>query len=466
LGFEFGRYWVLLLFFLLFLLIGGQIKSKFYRSLFSFASALFLLLQSASLYFSNSFINYQFLVHFNLEDIQGMIGLFLMQIVVANFFFFFLFFLIKNSDKLIKKVFGTLLKNKLTSYALALVCLIGIGCNRHFIDETKSFLYLILPIEKTEFQSLIYQNGFESYVSPENVKSKAGKNIIILSLESLERSFLGGKFSQLTPNLQRLKKKWNYIDLEQNYGSEWTSGALYTCLTGFPAYFGTGGNSIFQEVNQSRVTSITHALKKSGYELIFMNGNADYSGTSDMLKTLEFDRFVDLNSVDKNQYPLSHYGLRDKDLFELAKKEVHQLTEKSEPYTLFISTTDTHNPRGYYDERMEEFIDLDVTQLEFMIAAVDHMVGDFVSYLESNNLLENTTIFIMPDHLKMGDPSMFHEEKERGLYVISNSDLKTSTTDPSNNLYQIDLPNIILNSSDVDHNVKFLSEFISRFILF
>ena len=108
-------------------------------------------------------------------------------------------------------------------------------------------------------------------------------------------------------------------------------------------------------------------------------------------------------------------------MFELAKIEVLNKIEKKTPFGIFISTTDTHFPDGIYDKRMENHLESKNSNLEFMVASVDFMVGKFIKFLENENVLENTIIFIFPDHLKMGDPNIFNEKKERSLYLISNA---------------------------------------------
>ncbi len=298
------------------------------------------------------------------------------------------------------------------------------------------------------------------YISPEQIACKKGKNLIVISLESIEKAFLGNKFSSLTPNLQNLKNNWSYYDLEQNNGSGWTSGSLYTYLTGFPSYFGISANSIFKTAYYSEISSISHVLRKAGYKTTYINGNTDFSGIKEMLNTFQFDKIIDFKNVKSNGYE-SKYGLRDKDLFELAKKEVENQLSTNEPFALFLSTTDTHHPNGIYDDRMESFISNKNSDLEFMVAAVDYMVGDFISFLNKKNILENTIIYIFPDHLMMGDPSMFKDTGDRGLYLITNANKDKTSIDTLETLYQIDLPKIILNGAEIEHNLKFLTDYIS-----
>lgn len=210
--------------------------------------------------------------------------------------------------------------------------------------------------------------------------------------------------------------------MQQSSGSEWTSGSLYTSLTGLPAYFGVHGNSIFQKAYHTNILGITHIFEKAGYDMSYItSSNAEFSGTEDLLYTFKVNKIIDQSLLGKQ--------FRDKDLFEKAKTPIKDYQNKKESFALFLSTFDTHFPDGIYDKRMEKYISPKSNNEEFMIAAVDYMVGNFINYLEKEDLLSNTVVYIFPDHLKMGSSTNFKNKKERSLYIISNAlneDLNTS----------------------------------------
>ncbi|MCF4102112.1 sulfatase-like hydrolase/transferase [Gillisia sp. M10.2A] len=329
----------------------------------------------------------------------------------------------------------------------------------NFVTDSLTLSSVFNQPNNVNFKEILRENGMSSYISPSQIKASPGKNIIVISLESLERGYLENKYSSLTPNLNKLKKEWNYSEMKQNLGSNWTSGSIYTSLTGFPAFFGVERNSVFQKAYYSQISSISHALKKADYNTVYMNGNADYAGLKEMLFTLQFDEIIDKGNVEKNGFE-SQYGLRDKDLVEQAKSKVKELAKINKPFALFISTTDTHFPNGIYDARMEKFISKKNSDIEFTVASIDYLMGDFIEFLKSEDLLTNTVVYIYPDHLKMGDPNMFKDSGERSLFIISNSNNELINQNKSTPIYQIDLPKIILQGAGVDNNLKFLTDFI------
>ncbi len=456
-----------ILFTLLFLIGSSLIKKRLLRFCFSVIAALYVIFQLISLFFTQTFIGYRFYVHLNLRDVVGLISLYIWQIIFAAILFILLFLLFYRSKSTIDrnlKLFllksrinlGRLVLIKLT---LLLIFITLISYTSNFVKDSLTLVSVFDQPIQGNFHDILEENGMSNYISPSQIEASAGKNIIVISLESLERGYLEGEYSSLTPNLNKLKNDWNYIKMNQNSGSNWTSGSIYTSLTGFPAFFGIERNNVFQKAYHSQISSVSHALKKADYRTVYMTGNADYAGLKEMLYTLRFDEIIDKGNVKKTGFE-SQYGLRDKDLIDQAKLEVKKLSKHNKPFALFISTTDTHFPDGIYDARMEKFISKKNSDLEFMVASLDYLVGDFIKFLKTENLIANTVIYIYPDHLKMGDPTMFKNSGERSLYIISNSDNAFLNLGRSDSIYQIDLPKIILKGADVKNNLKFLTDFI------
>ena len=456
-----GRKDVLLFvaFIVLFFFISSFIKGNKRRLLFSILSSLFVCLQAFSLYFTQSFIGYQFYIHFNLRGVTGMYSLFVVQITILSISFIVILLANYYSYKLIKRLRKErFIKNFRIGSIISILLIIVLQGN--FINDSRTlFTIFFSSNNSSEFEEVLSKYNMTDYVMPSQIKSTAGKNIIVISLESLEKGFLSEKYADLTPNLNKLKENWNYYDIHPNIGSGWTSGSLYTYLTGFPAFFEINSNNIFQAVYNSKISSISHVLERANYQTIYMNGNTDHSGVKNMLNSLNFDKVIDAKNAKKHG-ELSVYGLRDKDLFELAKDEIDDQKKSDKPFALFISTTDTHNPEGIYDSRMESVISKKNSDLEFMAASVDYMIEDFITHLKKNNLLENTAVFIFPDHLKMGNPKMFKNTGNRGLYLITNT--KKSSLEMPEKLYQIDLPKMILNGGEIKHNLKFFTDYISE----
>ena len=395
-----------------------------------------------------------------------MVDLYIVQLLLLPLIFVLLTYCFYSSEKIrasLHKVeskisfpnyFPTSKKLKsLGMFAFISISIIIMSLSAGLIDTSLEFISMLnLNAENKAFKEVLQEVGMGDYTFPQDLEVEKGKNVIVISLESLERGYLSNKMAHLTPTLRALKNEWTYYDMKQNMGSGWTSGSLYTSLTGFPAFFGKDGNAIFQTAYHSNITAISHVFKQAGYEMTYLTSDARFSGMQEILHTMQIKNIIDKTLLKQNS--------KDKDLFERAKEEVQTYTKKEEPFLLYISTLDTHFPNGKYDKRMEEFIALQKTDLEFMVAAVDYMVGDFIDFLKSKDLLENTVIYIIPDHLKMGSPDIFDDTGERSLYVLSNAVDSMFEISEEETLYQLDLPKIILDGAGIKHNAHFLAEYI------
>lgn len=436
----------------------APIASMTVRWLISFLFSLFIVLQISSFYIGGSLIDYKFYVHFNIRDMMAMKDFFLIQIALLvlalPIFAFLIFWLAK---KVVNLVFYS---KKIYRYGIIITSTVIMsfqdGAFANIVDISK-----ILTAEDLNFEKGLMDLGMKDYVSLDNIKAEKGKNIIIISLESFEKGFLNDTKAHLTPNMRALAKKWNYLDMKQTPGSNWTVGSLYTYLTGIPAFFKGDGNNYFQKSHSSQIVSIGNVLNKAGYNMTYLTGDALFSGTEDLLNTFQISDVVDARALKAKYDTYPSIGVHDKDLFEEAQIQALSKMETDKPFALFVSTISTHNPDGVYDKRMEGIVKQQGTQLDFMVSAVDNMVGNFMNFLETKGILSNTVVYIFPDHLMMGDASRFNNTGERGLYLMTNAAKDDLNIDTSKMVCQIDLPKIILNGANIKNNAKFLADYIS-----
>lgn len=465
-----GKFLILNLFFLIisFFCIASFIKHKIIRFIAAVVFSLITVLQICSLYILRSFIDYSFIIHFNTRDVIAMMGLFKAHLIACALVFLGFFIIYFNAALIITKTLTWLHKrivftkqllntSNLKYFKIAAILLaVYVMCLNNGVLQKSYALFKTLKVENKSFKEQLNALNMNNYVFPKNLEvSSAGKNIIVISLESYEKGYLSEKHAALTPFLRSLKENpsWQYYDMNQNEGSKWTSGSLYTYLTGFPAYFGTMHNNIFQSSYHSNITGLGHILQKSGYKTTYIGDDAQVSGTQDMLYTLKIDNIIDKSILgDLTQ---------DKDLFDVAKKTALDNSKTNTPFSLFISTLSTHFPSGIYDKRMEPFISPKASDIEFMAAATDYMLKDFINYLKEIGVYKNTIIYIFPDHLKMGEDTLFDGTGERGLFILTNAKKTVVDTTNLKNLYQIDLPNIILKGAEIKTNATFLSDYIS-----
>ena len=127
-------------------------------------------------------------------------------------------------------------------------------------------------------------------------------------------------------------------------------------MTGIPSFFPFEPNKIFEGVVESKIINLGYLLKKVGYENIsYFIGNADFSGTRDLLNI--FDIEVNDYNQSTGNYSITpnNFGYHDKDLFFEIKNRIKKSKSQDESFAIFASTINTHL-NGIKDERMSQFI--------------------------------------------------------------------------------------------------------------
>lgn len=302
----------------------------------------------------------------------------------------------------------------------------------------------------------------QGYTKKEDLTASfGGKNIIVISLESFERAFLRDVNKHISPNLRALKQNWQYYDMVPHNGSGWTAGSLYTIFTGFPCYLTGDGNSFFQNSKECKIVTVGDVLKKCGYSTYHLSNSVDFAGTRDLLKIFKIDHILDGTFDGKYQQSDTPWkGASDRDIFHEAKNIIAK-SESGKPFFMFISTIATHHPNGFVDETMLEHVAKQKTTMETAALSTDWLVGDFISFLKNKSLLENTVIYIMPDHMMHRNMDIISRAKEgRSLWLMTNADKNSLNADKSS-FYQIDIAKTILSGAQITHNAKFLTDFIT-----
>ena len=264
---------ILWLIFLLF--IASKIKKKNRRILFSVVASFFSTLEIVAVYMTERFIDYRFYNHMNLNAIEGHGFQFISQFIAFVGLFIFLsvaFYFIS------KKMNDSILRHNKFFLPSILVLFVLLSLPNGIFSETYK-IYEILDAEEKSFNQALTDVGIspEKYITPDRLTAEKGKNIIVISIESLEQGFLGKAFDNITPNLTRLSTEWTfYNEMPSSPGGSWTSGSLYNHQVGMPAFFKGQGNDFFQGSTNAKLTGLGHILNKAGYNSKYIVGNAEF----------------------------------------------------------------------------------------------------------------------------------------------------------------------------------------------
>lgn len=453
------------LLFVLSIIILSYISTRVILRICALILASFISVELFSIYIGGSLIDYKFYTQANWNDVWAGKDQFMLQGALAILVLIAMYFvLLKLAEKLRVYQFRN---KKIASILLFFSCSFVLTLPSNSAFGKLYDIYKIQAAEDLGFDEALLNLGIppSEYVKPQDLKSSAGKNIIIISMESIERGFLDSKFEKATPNLQRYSKELTFFnDMPQGPYSGWTSASLYTLLTGVPAMLKGNGNETLSAISNVKITGLGNVLNKAGYNATFLIGEADYAGTRDLVSTYK------ANVIDRgdlgNKYDKAPWGLYDYDLFAEAKNIISKTTEDNEPFALFLSTISTHPPHGVVDKRMKGKLPQGLSDHEFSIATLDYLIDDLIQYLKHNKLYENTAIYLFPDHLLMGlgsDKSIFDRlGSDRKLFLLTNIAKSKFSKSVSETIYQIDLPKLIIEGAEIKTNAIFLTDFIKN----
>ena len=453
----------ILLFFVVFI---SFCKNNIARILLIAFSGIYVSLEILSLLLTKNFIAYRFYFHIGIDSLEKYGSQFLYYIFAFMFSSLIICFLLYALVKFLDRFSLRLHVKFIVIVGTAIVL-----CSPNGLLTEKFSAFKILTAEKKTLKAALTDLGVPpgEYVFPEELDAQPGKNIIVISVESLELGFLKTPFEKITPNLRGIAEDWTFFEnMPEGPGGSWTAGALYKQQVGIPAYFDVNddrhnGNDLFQKTDHFQLTSLGLILKEAGYESLYLIGHKEFAGTEDLLSSFQIPVVSEKNSLRK--YRTSPNGFYDHDLFAEAKARIEQLLGKDEasPFAVFMSTADTHFPNGTYDRRMRKHVSTSSeSRMEFSVATVDYLIRDFMTYLRDKGLLENTAVFIFPDHLMMGSGKVVEtlSRNNRQLYLITNASEEKLGKKESEKIYQVDIPRIILDGSGVKTNATFLVDFI------
>lgn len=319
--------------------------------------------------------------------------------------------------------------------AAAIACLLSLALLVHAAFNVELVEYVIHSNQQSE----LYQ---DEYRDPKEVNitfPEEKRNLIYIFLESMETSYLsedlgGGLPYNLIPELTALAQ--NNVNFSHNTsvggfkqvtGASWTIGAMTAHTGGVPLKVPDGiadwQNGYGQDGEfLDGLTTLTSILQEQGYYQSLMVGSVvSFGGRDTFYENHGVDAIYDLVTARRDgivpwNYWNDFWGLEDLYLYEYAKQELTEISQKDQPFAFTMLTVDTHHIGGFtcqlcgsnYEESYEN-----------AIACASKQVHDFVQWLTEQDFYENTTIVITGDHCSM-DKGYFNRnidgDYERHVY--------------------------------------------------
>lgn len=277
-----------------------------------------------------------------------------------------------------------------------------------------------------------------SYMKPTLTPSDSPSNVVVLYLESLERTYLDdAEFPGLTPNLSRWEKKsTHFTDIRQVVGSGWTIGGMVASQCGIPLMTPGHGNAM-QAMPEflPLANCLGDQLSTQGYQLDFMGGaDLSFAGKGKFYHTHQFNRVDGRDELisQLDDPPTSAWGLYDDDMLRLFTLRLEERSGRDLPFGLLGLTLDTHHPEGHMPPACDgvEYADGNNPMLN-AVHCSDRLVGEFLEAFAQSEAAEDTVLLVMSDHLAMRNTAWKQLEKQprRDLVMMFAPGMEPQTID-------------------------------------
>ena len=298
-------------------------------------------------------------------------------------------------------------------------------------------------------------------VKPNNLRVEVPqrpKNLILIYLESLERSYL--KLPGLVPNLKRyLREGFEFTNFQQEKGVSWTIGGMIGSQCGIPLipFHGRKNHAVKKNSVYENITCLGDILGKAGYHQVYMGGaRKEFSGKNKYYKAHGYNKILGLNELkgfNKDKRYLNNFGLYDDSLFKFVGTEFKKI-KKKEPFNLTFLTLDTHGDMGYKSKNCPRYAKINNTMLD-AVHCSDFLLGKFIEDIRKDKeLFENTLIFVMSDHLARRNVAESYYPKKRKLLAFA---LNSGLVGKNNNLItHFDIPRVLLKFLGIKSTNSFL----------
>ena len=273
-------------------------------------------------------------------------------------------------------------------------------------------LSVVLPgiVMSTPFKALfqqpvdseLYKNHYISSDIEQINYANNAKNLIVILLESMETNFI-----DYTPEIQKME--YDNTNIAPGgvrvAGTSWTIAAITAKLCGIPLNMPMGINEYQGKLPTylPGARCLMDLLENKGFNQVFIQGSSgNFTQIREFVKNhghIELHDLEHYKSIDKIPEDYSvFWGIEDRKLYQYAKEELDSLSKFGQPFALYLTTMDTHQPEGYVDgECNKEFENIEEKYPKALRCA-SKQLSDFISWAKTQPWYENTVISVMGDH--------------------------------------------------------------------
>lgn len=239
----------------------------------------------------------------------------------------------------------------------------------------------------------------------------APPNLLVLYLESLERTYAAPAFGDAYDDLRALGKNGVVFDgVEQISNTGWTMAGMIGSQCGTPLMpAGLVHDRQFAPLAEvvPGVDCLGDVLSEQGYRLSFLGGASKaFAGKGTFYQGHGFDRVLGLDELrprlDDADY-VNDWGLYDDTLYDLTVEEIKRLDAEGDgPWGMVNISLAAHAPVGFPARRCRRRQgQWDGDDILYSVRCSVWLARRLVERLDDQGLLDNTLVVVASDHLSM-----------------------------------------------------------------
>lgn len=249
------------------------------------------------------------------------------------------------------------------------------------------------------------------YKPPPEEELRNPPNLLLLYLESIERTYANELFGDAYANLSALGEHGAVFEgVRQMDNTGWTMAGMIASQCGVPLMpAGLLHDSQFEPLSKvvPGVDCLGDILAAQGYQLSYLGGaSTQFAGKGLFYRGHQFNTVKgreDLEPQLTDPEYVNSWGLYDDTLYDITADEIRRLdNENSAPWGVVTLNLAGHAPNGYPSQScVEQQGEFDGQNILYSVECSAWLARDLIERLETEGLLDNTLVVVLSDHLTM-----------------------------------------------------------------
>ncbi|GEN28462.1 hypothetical protein HVA01_21080 [Halovibrio variabilis] len=249
------------------------------------------------------------------------------------------------------------------------------------------------------------------YVSPPTNEPHDAPNLLVLYLESIERTYANEQFGDVYADLNALGERGAVFEgVRQMDNTGWTMAGMIASQCGVPLMpAGLLHDTQFEPLSKvvPGVDCLGDILAAQGYRLSYLGGaSTQFAGKGLFYRGHGFDTVKgreELVPLLEDPEYVNSWGLYDDTLYDITVDEIRRLDQADNgPWGVVNLNLTGHAPNGYPSQSCAEHQgEFDGQNILYSVECSAWLARDLVERLEKEGLLDNTLVVLLSDHLTM-----------------------------------------------------------------